>query len=673
MQGYFKILRLFLVLILGVFFLLGCGDDKPKKDDTKTDTSSQNEGTSNSDNLENDSNQNEDSLDDLTISDNEDSTSANNNQNENNSNSVNIPVEKTEYYEVFAERTIIIDIGVPFEIGSVDYLKSTEHKSFSRKTKVDKENKEFTYSPEGGFVGQEESKYKYWNKDKTNSITITYKIDVKKPLLEGNRDFSITSRCQYDNTYLKDTRIHSFDIDVVDNILNRIENVYDNRKEDSQFLRNLRNPKYSRIAIDYFSNEIYDGMYEKLSRKYHNAFKKNLTKMALVTCNYTNGYLRSILPIASKSWYANKSTNNYDANFVRNDLLFYISLLSELHTQIYLKEYNNSFDRDEALEKADSFMDKIFPNSHYKPEYISPYYESGELSRLERLDYLEEEENVLYYKKLKTLADSITTNRDIIQTLNLIADNYESYYMSGNKECKNSIVCGMLFPEYTQSVTSNSEFKNNLDSWNKIENIDTSIGSGKIDFFPTRSRVAIELSVDRPNSSKESNLEIDIHQVEILKNGLTVDDYFFDFDLDYVHGDTASVFGGYKSSGFSGLYTCFRNSKNEQIGCLSWSDHVNKYYVFKDWGAHIMENTDKFYNIELYPIVRKIKGNLKEGFVEVIPLGAFLKKYLPKIYEQDIKYIEYGMFATEFRNEYGGCVECIAKVIASKINLLKVK
>jgi len=643
MRIYLKFFRLFLVLVVGVFFLVSCKPDGGGGDDKKKDTPSQTSEP------ENNSNPNNNNL--------QDDTSSNN--------STNGIVEKTEYHEVFAERTVIIDIDVPFEIGSIDYLKSTEHKSYMRKTKVDKENKQFIYSPEGGFVGQEESKYRYWNKEKTNSITIIYKIDVKKPLLEGNRDFSIASRCQYDNTYLQYTRIHRFDIDIVNSTLDRIENIYDNREERTE---RLRNPRYSRIEVDYFSNEIYDANYKKLSENYHASFKQNLSEMALVTCNYTNGYLRSILPISSEKWYANTTNNNHDAKFVKNNLLFYVSLLSELHTQIYIKEYSSTFDKSDALKKADSFMDKIFPNSHYSPEYIAPYYDSGALGRLDRIDTFLEKENILHYKKLKLLADTINSG-DMLKTLNEIAENYESYYISGNHECKNSVICGTLFPEYTESVTSNSEFKNSLEPWNKIENVDSSIGSGKIDYFPTKNKVAIELAVNRPNGSNTPSLDIDIYQTEPLANNKTIDDYFFNFDVDYVHGDTATPFGGYESSGLAGVYTCFRDGNNQQLGCLSWSDHINKYYIFQVLGAHVMENNDKFYNIELYPIVRRFKHNLKEGFVENIALGATLKKYLPTVYEQDIKYIEYGMFATEFRNQYGGCKECVAKVIANKINL----
>ena len=656
MRKYFK---QFSIIILGVLFLLGCSPDDGE--DKKNTPPPQEEESSNSNNLEdNTNNQNEELENNSNPNNNnlQDDTSSNN--------STNGTVEKTEYHEVFAERTVIIDIDVPFEIGSIDYLKSTEHKSYMRKTKVDKENKQFIYSPEGGFVGQEESKYRYWNKEKTNSITIIYKIDVKKPLLEGNRDFSIASRCQFENTYLEYTRIHRFDIDVVNSTLDRIENLYDNKKENSSY---LRNPYYSRIAVDYFADALYDDEKFQFSKNYHDSFKNNLDKMALVTCNYTNGYLRSILPINSEKWYANKPRNNiYSANFIKNDLLFYVSLLSELHTQIYLKEYSHTFNKKDALQNADSFMDKVFPDSHYKVEYQTPYYESGVLGRLERLDYLAQNENTIYYKKLKLLADTINSG-DILKTLTAIAENYESYYTSGNHECKNSVICGTIFPEYTESVTSNSEFKNSLEPWNKIENIDSSIGSGKVDYFPTKNKVAIELAVNRPNGSDTPSLDIDIYQTEPLANNKTIDDYFFNFDVDYVHGGSASPFGGYESSGLSGVYTCFRDANNKQLGCLSWSDHINKYYIFKILGAHIMKNNDKFYNIELYPIVRRVKHNLKEGFVENIALGATLKKYLPTVYEQDIKYIEYGMFATEFRNQYGGCKECVAKVIANKINL----
>ncbi len=46
---------------------------------------------------------------------------------------------------------------------------------------------------------------------------------LKKPPLEGNRDIAIESHCQYDNTYLGNTRYNRFDIDIVNSTLDRIE------------------------------------------------------------------------------------------------------------------------------------------------------------------------------------------------------------------------------------------------------------------------------------------------------------------------------------------------------------------------------------------------------------------------------------------------------------------
>jgi len=590
----------------------------------------------------------------------------------------NPKIDRTEYYEIIAERKLVIDIkDIPSKTQYGRFIKDFKHTRFSNGYSVNLEKKQIPYEPNYGYIGEDEVQIGFFNKQGQKIGTRTYHINIKKAPLKGNRDFSIESNCQYDKTYLGYSRKQTFDIDIVNNSLERIENIYDNKLEGLRSSYSFRNPDYSRIELDYHGLKDKDYIGVESSIKYHNAFKKNFDKVALITCNYTKGYLRSIIPIKDKQWNANKPrccASTTANKFIVNDLLFYISLLSELHTEIYLKEYSNSFNRVEALKKANSFMDKVFPNSHYKAEYQDSYYKLGILDRNfpNYLASFYEKENTIYYKKLKLLADTITDG-DILKILNLIAENYESYYISGNNECKNSIICGTLFPEYTKSLTSNSEFKNSLEHWNQIENIDSSVGSGKIDFFPTQNRVSIELAVNRPRDSNTSSLDIDIHQIETLSNNKTIDDYFFNFDLDYVHGDTNTPFGGYESSGLAGVYTCFRDSNNKQLGCLSWSDHINKAYIFQYLGAHIMENSNKFYNIELYPIVRRGKTHLKEGFVETIALGATLKKYLPTIYAKDIKYIEYGIFASEFRSQSGACKECIAKVIANKINLLRVK
>lgn len=634
-----------LVLLIGILFFLGC-----KKTENNTPS------TQNS-NINNNAEQN---------------NSSNNSFNPSDSND-NIGFEdKTEHYKIYAERNLNIDINVPFSVISrMVWKKSPKHNAHG--VLIDIKNKKIRYFPEYGYLGEDEMKIEFYDKhDSKNSIIITYKINIEKPLLEGNRDFTISGYCDDISNHLNNrSYADSFDIDIVDNDLNLLQKIYDDKKLSNGF----REPKYSRITTDYytpwysFNNRDF---IDEESIEHHNIFKNNFDNNVRISCNYPKGYFSLIYPIEYKGdWYAIKPYKQ-DYTFSRNDLFFYVSSLSELHRKIYFKEYQHTQNFEIAFRNASKFMTKAFPNSHYTGELVHNY--SHETGKWNAIQYGKKfnEDNKKYYAQIQYLANKIT-NGDIPTLLEQIANNYESYYLSENKICLNETICGTLFPEYTHSVTTNAKFSNsdfNLEPW--IERNKLSFpASGKIELFPTQDVVNIEFNADIPNSSESLESSLELYQTEILSNS-SIDDYFLRFNLSEAYGGASGIFSGYTSSGFAGVYACYMNSNNENIGCLAWSDHTNKFDIAWGPAKHRIESSKSFYNTRLNNVIRRIRPNAKQ-FLFTMHLGELTKKYLPEIYNRrnKIKSIEYGLFATEFKNKEGGCSRCEAKIKANEINLLK--
>ena len=475
--------------------------------------------------------------------------------------------------------------------------------------------------------------------------------------------------------------VKNFDITIVDNDLTLLENLYDDTKYNSSLTYRII-PRYSRIVTDYWTPTYST----EESINYHNSFKNHINDNVMITCNYSNGYFNLIYPINRKEWYAvkpyysNISAYPSQLTFSRNDLYFHVSSLSDLHSKIYLKEYQNGTSSENSYNKANEFMNKVFPKSHYTAELQNNYNrETLEWIPFDKTKYYDvaemfDAENKLYYEKITFLANEMT-NGDVPLLLQKIANNYESYYMSGNKECLDSTICGTLFPEYTKSVTSNPKFQNGLSSWNKREEL-AFPATGKIESFPTQNIVKIEYTVNRAKSSENPNSELALYQIEQLNNS-SIDDYFLRFDLNDIYGGSEGgyiAYAGLNSSGFAGVYVCYKNSNNEDIGCMAWSDHTNKFDIA--WGlvANRIESSSTFNNYRLQNVIRRVRPSAKK-FIYTLHLGEYMKKYMPEIYKRkdEIKSMEYGLFATEFRSQQNECYHCEADIKANEISLLKIK
>jgi len=653
MNVYLKFLRVLMVLMVGVFFLVGSciggvGDDCDPDPVEENLTSN---GSNGSGNEENNNNQNSDGS----------------SQDEGNDNSVvSNDREKTEYHEMYAERQLTIDVDVPFEI-SVSSIKGVKH-AYSKFLKHKK--KKLYYVPDNRYIGKDEIKVRLSDTNNLkNEILITYKINVKKPPLEENRDFVINYGCDDISNHL--STIKTFDIGIVDDDLTLLEKLYD----DNTYMFDEHSiPEQSKNFVEHYIfrwNSSYEAKYFETSIHHHNTFSNHIDDNMMFTCNYSNGSFNLIYPLNKKDWYAQKPYRGY-LTFSRNNLYFYTSSLSDLHSKIYLKEYKNGTSSEESYIKANNFMDKIFPNSHYTAE-LSENYDFKNKKWIKRYDDSKyhnirdafDHENKLYYEKIKLLSDEITGG-DITLLLQKIADNYESYYLSGNNNCLNSTICGTFFPEYTKSVTLNKNFEEGLKFWKNRKKI-IFPAKGDIEFLPKTNRVNLEFLANIPDYSNNDYSYFDFYQTEILGTA-NIDDYFFEFDADEIYGGASGghpAVNGLNSSGFAGVYTCYKDKDNKSIACIAWSDHTNKFDMAWGPAENRIESSSTFYNIRLNPVIRRLRPNQKH-FVTKVHLGEFTKKHLPEIYKRkdEIKSIEYGLFASEFRNQQNGCYE---------VNLLKIK
>jgi len=562
-------------------------------------------------------------------------------------------------------------LNVPFEIGSSSIIKKGEH---SYRERIYTEDKLLTYLPIYGFLGDDSLIVILHDKNNyERTINITVNIHIVKPPLESNLDYTISYFCN-DN---KLGRVKSFDIGFYDESLHLQNKLYDDNTVG------IGSTKYYRIILRYSMKSTYalSPYNQNLNNhnppsdlvKHDSMFKENYNNLVQITCNYPNGYLNLIYPVnRDKDWYATKPSPKGDSSIVfsRNDLFFYVSYLSELHSKLYLKSYQKTQDKEVSFENANSFMEKVFPNSHYTAELLHNF--DIETKQWNKIDYEKkfDEDNKIYFDIIKTLADELT-NGNILKVIDKIADNYESYYLSSEKKCLDKTICGTLFPEYTKLITSNNDFSNGLSTWITNENL-VEPATGKIEYLPSNNIVNIEYTSNRPDNTDAGYSSLDLYKREYL-NGTPIENYFFQFKMNQIYGGADGGFSprlGYNDSGFAGVYICFNAINDENLGCIAWSDHTNKSALI----YHDIESNSTFYNIRQDNVVRRIKP-LAKDIAYRVDLSNYLKNKLPEVYKRkdEIISLEYGMFTTEFRNPNNGCYFCEAKLQAEEISLFKIK
>lgn len=651
MNIYIKFLKLLLVLAVGIFFLVGSGGGKKKTDSPPQDESNSSGNNQNSDTsseYESSSNQGNDFPD--------------------------IYADRTENYTINAETLLRKELKLPFNRVSLDITKEPQH---AYRTNVyTNKSPEWLYLPNYGYIGKDSFEITATNLDDDNTITIKITIDIIKPSLEGYRDYTISYNCNKN----KLGNAKNFDIGFYTNDLTLIDKLYDDHNIGSnsfyriiprQTMHSYNSP-YS-LLMDYYENL---NNPPKNLKKHDSMFKKYSNDLMQLTCNYPNGYLNLIYPVDNKNWYATKPSPYGDTDIIysRNDLYFFVSYLSELYSQVYLKSYLKTGDRDESFINAKLFMEKIFPNGHYTAELLHNF--NRETKKWDKTDYADkfDKENKVYYDLITTLADELT-NGNIPKVISKIADNYESYYLSSNKTCLDKTICGTLFPEYTKLVTKNNDFSNGLEYWVKNEKL-VEPATGKIEYLPTNNTVTIEYTSNRDDGTDADSSSLDLYQIEQL-NGATIDDYFFKFDMNQIYGGADGGFParlGLNSSGFAGVYICFDTSSNESLGCIAWSDHLNKFDLAWGPAKHHIKSSETFYNIRQDNVIRRVKPSAKNISYKV-DLSNYLKRNLPEVYKRknEITSLEYGMFTTEFRSQNNGCYFCEAKMNANDISLFKIK
>jgi len=570
-------------------------------------------------------------------------------------------------YTLIAETKLVKELEAPFEIGYTSISKSPKH---AYRKSID-ENK-LVYLPTYGYLGKDSLEISVHEKDNhDNSITIKVDIEMVKPPLKGNRDYTISYQC--DDSVVGYAK--NFDIKFYDDGLNLLDILYDDKQISYRIIP--RDTMKSISSLSPYSFYYLDGSEIPLElKKHHTMFQKYFNNIMQLTCNTPEGFVNLIYPIDlnDEKWYGTKPSvnGNRDIVFSRNDLFFYVSILSELHGKIYLKSYLEIGDKETSFFNANKFMEKIFPNSHYGAELLNNF--NIESKKWDGIDYREKfnKENEVYYGVIKELAKAVT-NGDINMVLEQIAENYRSYYLSGTQKCLNKTICGTLFPEYTTVVNQNNKFDNGLNAWQKNKNL-VNPATGQIEFLPTNNSVILEYVSNRSEGTDDNSSSLDLYQTFSL-NQSSIDDYFFKFTTEQVYGGADGGFAarlGLNSSGFAGVYICF-NTSEESLGCIAWSDHLNKWDMAWGGAEHSIESNSRFFNIRLNNVVRRVKPSEKD-VTYIVDLSNFLEKNLPEVYNirESIRSIEYGIYATEFRSQNNGCYFCEAKVKANEISLLKI-
>ena len=165
MSRYFKFLKLFLVLIVGAFLLVGCEEDKPKKVDVPTDSPSQNESSVDG---ENSNNQNNDGS-----SQDEETNNELNTQNEDTS-----YFDKVETIDIYAERQLKIEIKPPLKNFYVTWNEKPQHYVGGRGSTFIDYSYNILYFPEWGYIGNDGFSVKIKDND-------TNKVYIKKFIIRG--------------------------------------------------------------------------------------------------------------------------------------------------------------------------------------------------------------------------------------------------------------------------------------------------------------------------------------------------------------------------------------------------------------------------------------------------------------------------------------------------------
>ncbi len=583
-----------------------------------------------------------------------------------------------KYYEQITDRVLDINL-TRITNKKIYYIRVSSTASSSPMYHYDGNYQMLYFLPPRGYLGKLNLTIYADVYDNLDEIKINIEIYYKKPpVTPENMDYTLSFYCD-ESALIGYPQYYS--VRFVNNNLETEYILYNNSSNYS--LANTQIiPTYSRIILDYFRGgygEVWNTnrfiKYYTEDKKHHVSFQENIDKQMKLTCTYPNGYWDIIFPIDSEKWYATKPSPLPAPQMIysRNNLFFYISILSDIYSKIYLENYKSGISRDNSYKKADEFMKKVFPGTHYKGELINNFNLVTKKFDY-KIDYSEifKKDNELSIQMLISLSKELTDG-NLEKLVEKIVENYKTYYLSENRTCLDNALCGILFPEYTQIETINYDFSNGLDSW-IINKHFVEPAIGYIEYIPNRNEVNMEYRSNRPSNTNDSWSSMELYKIKNIVNN-SFSDYFINFDFNRVLGDSQGghpTMACWESSGYTGGYVSFLDKNRISLGWFALSDHCNKADI--GWGVKKIESSDKFYNLRIHDVVRRFKPKDKDNIFK-FHLETLLKNHLPKIYKNKdkIQYIEYGIFATEFRNSYGGCYFCETKLNVNSIKLYKKK
>ena len=448
------------------------------------------------------------------------------------------------------------------------------------------------------------------------------------------------------------------DFDFLDDDLSLLNKLYNNKKPA------YYEHQYPDFAWDIVSDDKTDN--NTVSKYHHQTFDTYSSNIFRITCNYANESTSMIFPIKDHSEW--KASYELYTNIYRNNLIFYVSHLSDLHSKIYLEEYKHNLNHELAFLKANQFMELTFPGSHYSVELN---YETTLYKRLSIYDDYSAK-NHKYYR-LIDYTSKIFTNGDKEKLTDLIAKEYRNYYLTDIHECQEKEICATFFQSYTKSVTNNENFSDELNSWTLTENYNGD-SLGKIEYEASTNKIYLEFHSDLKQLDTDYSI-IDLFQTEYIDSN-NIDNYTLRFKIDDIYGGNEGFapLTGVAGSGIAGIYTCFYDKYDTEIGCLIWSDHTDIASLNGLSGKYMFQVPETRYVENLFPLMRRTKP-IQYEMLYVTNLGKFTQKNLPNVYDKrnSISSIHYGVFLTEVRNDAEICSKCFSEISVIELNLLKNK
>lgn len=347
----------------------------------------------------------------------------------------------------------------------------------------------------------------------------------------------------------------------------------------------------------------------------------------------------------------------------RNDSLFYVSFLSDLHYKIYKKNYEKYGDKDRSLKEANDFMQKAFPGAVYqRVSYLKNRSDYDYGTNIAGKGSIQSK----YYKKLNNLAWDYTDKR--VDLLNdLIADNYASVYLE-HTGCQDQWVCSAIFPDLTEQLIRDPEFHEGLAQWkthdNLIGNATGYITKALVSTQPKKYNIKLSLTSSHGSNVKPSYMEV--YQNYYLKEGESVDDFIFKIKSNKLIG-YSHAFGGFEfGSGLPGYEACFYDGSDTQLGCFLVVD-------YSDWNTLPIVTGEQFKVVSTQSIYFA-KGS-RDPFEADYNLGKMIDEHLPAVrnVKDKIAYIQIGAFAGETLDNSGDCIKCESRLEAEEISLEKLR